>query len=309
MMKRATMGTFSPKASKSYKIRSISLPTRSHPSTHKIEEELNKLRAWEASSSSLKVETICSGLSGLGELYKCIEDLLKLPLTQQALSQHQHEKWVIELFDGPVRYVDICGNTRDAILLMKSSMQELQSALRRRNVADLDIESNVTTYICFRRKMKKESTKSLLALKQMDSVTGSPPPLDLANHLSAVIRVLREASLITSSIFYSLLLFLSAALSKPKPNRWSFVSKLMQKGALLSNNQEEKTNELERVDAILSNLLLKNSSKDVEAEKIQSAQKRLESLDAGIEGLENGLECLFRHLINARVSFLNILSS
>ncbi|KAJ7953201.1 DUF241 domain protein [Quillaja saponaria] len=250
MMKRATMGTFSPKASKSYKIRSISLPTRSHPSTHKIEEELNKLRAWEASSSSLKVETICSGLSGLGELYKCIEDLLKLPLTQQALSQHQHEKWVIELFDGPVRYVDICGNTRDAILLMKSSMQELQSALRRRNVADLDIESNVTTYICFRRKMKKESTKSLLALKQMDS-----------------------------------------------------------KGALLSNNQEEKTNELERVDAILSNLLLKNSSKDVEAEKIQSAQKRLESLDAGIEGLENGLECLFRHLINARVSFLNILSS
>src|ERR1044072_1283909 len=110
MMKKATMATFSPKSSSRYGVRSISLPTRSHPSTARVEEELNKLKS--CTSSSSRVETICYGLSGLVELYKCIEDLLKLPLTQQALSQHKNDKWLNELLDSPVRFLDQLGKTR-----------------------------------------------------------------------------------------------------------------------------------------------------------------------------------------------------
>ena len=307
-MKKAAIAAFSSKASNGYSVRSISLPVRSHPSTIRVEEELNKLKSWEASSSS-KVETICIVLSGLSELYRYIEELLNLPLTQQALSQHQNQKWFNDLLlESSLMYLDICGNTRDVILLMQETIRELQSGLRRIKVGDLSIESIVTAYNCSRRKMRKEIARSLASLKPMDNEIGAFPMLNLDHHLSAVVRVLNETSLMTSSIFQSLLLFLSVPVLKPKPSRWSLVSKLVQKGALARKDQPENMNELEGVDIALSSLLMHNSSKDIEEQKIQSAQIKLDALDVGMVGLEKCLECLFRHLIQTRVFYLNIIS-
>ncbi|XP_041019726.1 uncharacterized protein LOC121261436 [Juglans microcarpa x Juglans regia] len=318
-MKRATMAAaFSPKPSKRYSVRSISLPARSHPSTLRVEEELNKLKSWETSSttssSSSKVETtIClNGLSLLSELYRCIEDLLNLPLTQQALAQNQHQKFVNNSLESCLGYLDVCGNTRDAILLMQASIRELQSALRRRKVGDhLSIESIFTAYSCSRRKMKKKIANSLASnLKPlMDNQFEDSPMLALDDHLAAVVRVLRETSLTTVSIFHSLFVLLSQPVLKPKPSRWKLVSKLVQKGEALRKEQPA-TNELESTDIALGNLLLQNSSEDmiIKAQKIQSAQIRLDALDVGMEGIEQGLECLFRHLIRTRVLLLNIIS-
>ncbi|MED6194001.1 hypothetical protein PIB30_024311 [Stylosanthes scabra] len=308
-MKRATMATF--KHSSKYGVRSISLPTRSHPTTIQVEEELNNLKSWDSSSS--KVETICHGLLGLGKLYKCIEDLLKLPLTQQALGQHKDEKWVNEFLDCPLRFLDLLGKTRDSILLMKSSVEDLQSSLRRRrNLGNLDIEGCISSYWSLRRNIRKDSSKNLLFLKQIDD--GSFFFLDDDdNHLCALVRVLRESSLITSSIFQSLFVFLSSSILKSKPTKWAFVSRLVHKGVLIScnNNQQENLNVLEKVDLSLSNLellIMENLNKEEVGEKIQSTNTRLEALVLGIQGIEEGLECLFKHLINTRVSFLNIIS-
>lgn len=310
-MKKASIATFSTnqKHSSKYGVRSISLPTRSHPSTIQIEEELIKLKSWETSSSSTsKVEAICFGLTGLTELYKCIEHLLKLPLTQQALSQHKNEKWVDELLDFPLRFLDLLSKTRDDVLLMKGKVEELQSVLRRRKVGDM--ENHVAEYWSLRRKMRKECTKSLLLLKQIDGSIGSSFfQLDLNNHLCSIVKVLIEASLITSSILQSLVVFLSSPILRSKVNKWSLVSRLMQKGVFGCDNQNENINELEKVDFGVSSLMImENLSKDAEAEKIQSAHGRLEALVVAIEGIENGLECLFKRLINTRVSFLNIIS-
>ncbi|XP_004289052.1 PREDICTED: uncharacterized protein LOC101310938 [Fragaria vesca subsp. vesca] len=310
------MASFSPKPTKRYNVRSISMPTRSHPTTVRIEEQLNKLKSWEATSTSSsssssicsKAGSLCKGLSGLKDLYTCIEELLQLPLTQKALALHQNEKWVEELLDGSVKYLDVCGNTRDAILTMKESVRELESALRRRLVGDSNLEDSVNAYVSFRKKMKKEVVKVLAAMKQMDQ-KHEAFPLDLDNHLAAVVRVLREASLITSSILQSLLVFLSTPVLKARASRWSLVSILVQKGVLACENSGHKNmNEMESVDIAISNLFVDNASEDVEAEKIESAQRKLEILDESIEGLEDGLDGLFRLLIHTRVSFLNILS-
>ncbi|KAM1361720.1 hypothetical protein ACFX13_027478 [Malus domestica] len=68
-------------------------------------------------------------------------------------------------------------------------------------------------------------------------------------------------------------------------------------------------NELETVDIAISNMVVHNSGEDfVDAQKVLSTQRRLEVLDSSIEGIENGLEGLFRVLIHIRVSLLNILS-
>lgn len=300
------MRAFSQKPSTRYNIRSITLPVRSHPTTERVEQELYKLKA-SSSSSSSNSTTICNSLSGLRELYGQIESLLGLPLTQQALAQHQQQKWVHELVDDSLRYLDFCGNIRDVVLMMKESVRELQSAIRRRKVLGDSsvVESNMTAYISLRKKMKKAIGQSL---RQMDTKYGGLP-LDLDAHLTAVVRVLREASVVTSSIFGSLSLFLSTPLLKPKTSRWSLVSIMVQKGVVgYHDNQQKSLNELERVDLAFGDLLLGNLGKDVEDEKIQSLQKQLEALEVAIEGLENRLEGLFRLFLQNRVCLLNVLS-
>ncbi|KAF2306328.1 hypothetical protein GH714_016461 [Hevea brasiliensis] len=96
------MSAFSPKLTH---VRSISFPAKSPPKICKLEEELNTLSSWEASLAN--AETIHARLSGLGEIYRCIEDLLNLTATQQALAQHQEEKWVGDMLDDLIRYLDV----------------------------------------------------------------------------------------------------------------------------------------------------------------------------------------------------------
>lgn len=288
-----------------YHVRSISLPSRSHPSTLKLEEELNKLKTWESTSTSV---SICKGLTGLDELYKCMDGHLNMTSIQQVISQHQHEKCVEELLDGSVRLLDICGITRDTMLQIKEHVRALQSALRRRK-GDSSIESNINNYTCFKKKLKKDVKNLITALKQMENKWGAiSPVLAQDHHLSAVIRVLREVCVMNVSVFQSLLLFLTVPLSKPKATRWSLVSKLLHKGVIACEEKQENVNEMEVADAALSTLCRNASSEGVDAKKIQSANKKLEDLEIGIEDMENGLECVFRSLIKTRASFLNIIS-
>ncbi|KAL4368627.1 hypothetical protein GQ457_05G011970 [Hibiscus cannabinus] len=295
------MAAFSSMSTKKYSVRSFSFPARSHPSTLRLEEELSKRRCcWQGASSS-NAETLCTGLFGLAELYICIEDLLNLPLTRQALAQHHNEEWGNALLDCSLKHLDLCANTRDAVLWMKQSARELQSALRRSKAGELSIESNISGYITSRKTMKKGIANSLASLKQMDDMFREFPQLEQDRHLSAVVAVLREASVITASIFHTFLSFLSPSMLKPKPSKWSLVSKLVRKGSA-----EQKMNELDRVDAAVSNLQLQGWE---EEQKILCALLNLECLDAVFESFEEGLEGLFRSLLHARVSFLNILSN
>ncbi|XP_039069603.1 uncharacterized protein LOC120216171 [Hibiscus syriacus] len=272
-----------------------------------MEEELNKRRCRQGGSSSSNSETLCTGLFGLAELYICLEDLLNLPLTQHALAQHHNEEWENALLDCSLKHLDLCGNTRDAVLSMKQSARELQSAIRRRKAGELSIESNISSYITCRRNMKREIANALALLKQMDDIFGDFPLLDQNRHLFAITELLKEANLITASIFHTLLSFLSSSRLWSKPSKWSLVSKLVRKGSTLCED-EQKANELDRADVAVSNLLLQGSKEDSKEKKFQSALVNLECLDAVFESFEDGLGRLFRSLLHTRVSFLNILS-
>ncbi|KAL7255591.1 hypothetical protein ACSBR1_009684 [Camellia fascicularis] len=221
-------------------------------------------------------ETIRIGLTGLRDLYICIEQLLALPLTQQA---QKNQKRVIKLLKESVKYIDICSHTRDSILEIKSNLQTLQSALRRRKIGIA-----IKDYKCSSKKMKKEVLKSLTELKKFDSKLQVSNLSDSDENMFVVVR---EASLITISIFESLLLFLCAPMGRPRTRKWSLVSKM----------------------ASGEDLMLYCSERDGEGERIECVQGRLKDLNGSIEGIESGLECLFRHLIRTRVSLLNILSN
>ncbi|PWA35010.1 hypothetical protein CTI12_AA613520 [Artemisia annua] len=266
----ASWSSFSSSVNTRHAIRSFSLPTRSHQSTLQVEEELAILKTWESSMSCIHdAKSICIGLTCLEKVYACVDDLLSLPLAQKSLSHSQHEKLVDELLVRSMRLLDICGSIRDVVSQVKGHVRDIQSAQRRR-------KENVTIDASFLKKLKKTAKKSVEKLKQVDHIYGSKL-LNLDNHLSSVIKVLRDVSEVSISVFGLLLTFLSTSILKLKPRstKWLMVVKFIQKGSVASKYQPQICAEI---------------------------------LDCHVEAIENGLASIFRSLIRTRGSLLNIKS-
>ncbi|KAG9136968.1 hypothetical protein Leryth_013813 [Lithospermum erythrorhizon] len=287
-------------------IRSVSLPPRSHPATVKVEQAVNKLKSNEVSSAS-NSEVICSKLCEMTELYVGVEELLGLQFVRRALSQNHHDSRVDELLKESVKFIDVCSNTRDTVMQIKQAIADVQCSVRRMKTGDFSsIEANVAAYILMRKNVQKDIARFISVLKHSRLV--SVPLSNSDSQFSAALKVLTEASIVTISIFHTLLIFLSVPVLKPRPNRWSLVSKLMNKGALTGEDQSKKMNELENVDFALGKLTLQDSFKHLDAEKIEMADKSLKDLETRVQVIENGLEDVFKHLIRSRVSLLNIFS-
>ncbi|XP_045811267.1 uncharacterized protein LOC123905632 [Trifolium pratense] len=281
-----------------YHVRSNSFPSQTHPNSTRIEQELCKIKTWEATSTSTS-HSITTGLSYLEDLYISLEDLLNMTSTQKAISHNQGEKFVEELMNGSVKILDFCGITRDTMLQIKENVQTLHSSLRRRK-GDSCIETSVAEYKFFTKKMKKNVTKLITSLKHMESKFGASSLLNQDQEVVAVIRVLREVIVMNMSIFQSILSFLVGSASKSKATKWMKVSKLMHKRVISC----EEGNELQCVEASLRTILSEGSN----VAKMQATHEKCEALENAIEMIENGLENVFRHLVKTRVCLLNIVT-
>ncbi|XP_077219689.1 uncharacterized protein LOC143853871 [Tasmannia lanceolata] len=189
---------------------------------------------------------------------------------------------------------------------MKENGEEIQWTLRRRRGAELGCESKVKVYISSMKKVKKELGKRLESVKSMNDKCKFSSLSDQDLHLSMVVRLLKQVREITISIFQSIFYFIYAPKTKQRPSKWLLVSKLMDKGKVTCEGEEEDKSDVETKDGALFALLTYISSKDSKMEMAQNSQKRLKELDLRIKGLGDGLECLFRSLIQTRVNLLNI---
>ncbi|XP_016505071.1 uncharacterized protein LOC107823001 [Nicotiana tabacum] len=264
--------------SKAKPFRSISLPVRSHPTTQRVEEALNKLNGLETSVAPT-AETIFNSLLGLEELQKCMDDLLNSPQTLQILSQHQHGIWFEELLEKSVRILDVCGNTREIVSQYKENVRALQSSLRRRK-RDSSAEAGIARFTTFSKKMKKDAKRLVLALKQVDCETFTSAFLEADQETIAVIRALKEANAVCILVIQNILSLLSVPILKPKQPKWSLVSKLINSARIEHEGLENNTN----------------------------LETRLETVEAQLDSIEKGLEGTFRSLIRSRSLLLNVFS-
>ncbi|CAN8229322.1 unnamed protein product [Cochlearia groenlandica] len=130
-------------------VRSKSFPSMQHPKAAYIDEQLTRLRSCEAASSS---SSIFQRLSNLQELHESLEKMLRLSITNHALSQDHIEK----LLDGSLRILDLCNVAKDALSQMKEGLKEIQSILRRKRG---DLSGEVKKYLATRKFLKKSFQK------------------------------------------------------------------------------------------------------------------------------------------------------
>uniref|UniRef100_A0A803MAR1 Uncharacterized protein n=2 Tax=Chenopodium quinoa TaxID=63459 RepID=A0A803MAR1_CHEQI len=229
-----------------HKIRSLSLPSKLNPINHRIEQELKRLRSKEEASTSAS-ERIIIGVSGLEKLYGYINQALSLPMTQQALSLHQHEKHVAQLFKGCSSLLSVCSLIKEVVFQQVEISKSLESSLTESE--DITkMQSNIANYNSFRKDVIRKAKDVLKSLNQLNAELLGEEDC----HQSTVIKSLRCVSIINLSVFQSLLLFLSIPVSRPKK---SLVSKLMNKGKW----KYESENEMNDVDNVLHQLF---STKD-----------------------------------------------
>lgn len=83
------MDTFTEISKAACHVRYSSLPSKTHPLAAFVEEKLASLRTSSGSAGQK--------LGGLKDLYERVDDLLQLPLTQQALSHEHQDKHLEEM--------------------------------------------------------------------------------------------------------------------------------------------------------------------------------------------------------------------
>ncbi|CAI0407768.1 unnamed protein product [Linum tenue] len=257
-------------AAASFHARSNSLPARSHPLVSEIDEQVCRLRQSQAASTSS---------SSIGRNLNGLQDLLRLPTTQQALINDQN--CFNELLDGSLRILDLCNTAKDALSQMKESVAEIQSAIRRRQDG---LQGEIRRYLKSRKTVVKAIQKVLKGMVSKKSTS--------SNNVETV-SMLKEAESAVVDVLESLLTFISQ--SSSKPTSWSLFKRVASVAATEVAAVAATENEFSDVDAALK---MNNSGEEV--------QVQLKNLQPCIQDLEEGVESLFRRLIKTRASILNI---
>ncbi|CAL5063027.1 unnamed protein product [Urochloa decumbens] len=291
-------------------LRSISLPTRPHSLVLKAEQELQRLRS-RVSPSPASAQALCALLQDLGDLHEYAEEVVRLPSNWDALRLPRHRPLVERELEGSVALLDLCAAARDGLAAAKDNVRDLRSALRRPPPPRADaavgggrlLEAYAASLKKASRAIRRECGKRTAAAAVTDESCGAPRPV-------AMLAEVREitVSLLQSSVDALLRQAVGVRpTSATASSKWSLVSRALTYSRSMSMASGEGK-EGARADAD-EPALGSFCSKDVASgDGLLKAQSQLQSLEGCIQGLEDGLERLFRNLIKSRVCLLDCVS-
>ncbi|MCL7026233.1 hypothetical protein MKW94_019896 [Papaver nudicaule] len=239
----------------SFHVRSVSLPKSSHPLTFAVKEQLCQLRTTEQATSST---SICKNLSGLKDLYECVEDFLST----------QDGKCLDTVLDGYIMLLDVCSIIKDVLSQLKQSVQELQSSIRRRS-------NEVSEYMISRKKITKVIRKCLADIKNN-------------KNNETEVSLLTEVEATTLAVFESLLSFVSA----PKENK-SLISKLLLTKRV-AHKCDEENSEVMKVDSAVKSLAKGIEVNNLQ-KTLGALEMTLEDLEVALETV---FRCLIRNRVS-----------
>ncbi|XP_010498485.1 PREDICTED: uncharacterized protein LOC104776170 [Camelina sativa] len=222
-------------------------------------------------------------LEGLRELQDSANYLLDhCPEARESLFQQGKEKWIEQVSEASLIMLDVCNVSKDVMTLVRHSLRDLQLTLRCNGA---NLSEKIAAYNRYRNKLKKETLKCLNSLKSIEGGAGrgTTEMQSIEQNLLFVAEVLQEVRRAIMTMVESLFSLVCLPCLERKPSKGSFSSIFTMRFCCFDDVWDEVA--------------------------LQSAGTRLEASQIAVEELEIELGCIFRRLIQTRVSLLNILTA
>ncbi|CAN6285800.1 unnamed protein product [Urochloa humidicola] len=304
------------------RVRSNSLPGRFHPAVAGLHEAATALIAWtEEEMPPAQVATpawVANGAAHLGRLLAGLTDLLHHPQAQDPL-QRRHRgnaaapaPWADRLLDDLLLLADAHGCFREALLSLRQLLAEAHAALRRRDAARL------AAALRARRRTDRDLARLASTLRclahRSPSAAAAASDSGEAAVAEAIDAAACAAAAASAAIFAGLASASASSSSRAMPSPLAAVSTAKVAAApvwwvadLLRWRRRTVAVAASESGPGAKEVPVEDCCSEEEEER-QAAMERLRSLEECVVAAEDGCEQVYRALVNARVSLLNVLT-
>lgn len=273
------------------RVRSISLPVRVHPLVAGLHDSARALLAWADAPAQTGPAWVADGAERVGRVLAGLADLLHHPQAQDALRR----PWTEQLLDDLLLLADFHGCFRESLVALKQLLAETSAALRRRDGARL------AAALRAQRRSAREISRLASSARDLSHRACPDDESDEATLADAFGAATAAVAAAAAAVFsgVSSASAESAASAAPSPRTptpysparapaspmW-LVTDLLRRRRTVSF--EDHCNE--------------------EEEERKAAMGRVRGLEECVAAAESGCEEVYRALVNARVSLLNLLT-